>query len=455
MTRKKTTIQTQVCVVGAGAGGTGCVYRLIKNGVKTVVIDKYSHFGGTSVFCGVDGWEPGVTLDGIHELLRRELEKTEKACHVVATVPNSNFFDPSAGNNWDTHSLAERPWGYSIPIGHSYEDTLKCCPLFKGTDRAMVRFQFEPEEMKEAILRVLQPYREHLTTLFCTQYRSCVTEEGRIKSITVSGEEGDTEILADYFVDASGDIVLARDAGCGYDFGCEGQEEYNEPSAAERNGEVNGVSYVFRVARTEDPRHIDEIPQDVKSVDISDWTQERMKRTKCCFVLYPNGDININMLPTIDGKDYFQYGGKADEIGRARVYAYWHYLQKEKHVTGYTLQRIFDAGVRESYRLKGKYVLKEQDLRLGWLRQPKPGRTVAIADHALDAHGKNRLARILDVPYEIPVECAMTKEFDNLFVACRGASFTHIASTSVRLIRTMLSMGEGVGEYISERIKTH
>ena len=68
------TVKTQVCVLGAGAGGTGAVYRLIKNGIKTVVIDKYPDFGGTQVFCGVDGWEPGVTLDGIHLLLKDELE---------------------------------------------------------------------------------------------------------------------------------------------------------------------------------------------------------------------------------------------------------------------------------------------------------------------------------------------------------------------------------------------
>ena len=29
------TIKTDVCVVGAGAGGFGCVYRLLKNGINT------------------------------------------------------------------------------------------------------------------------------------------------------------------------------------------------------------------------------------------------------------------------------------------------------------------------------------------------------------------------------------------------------------------------------------
>lgn len=86
-------------------------------------------------------------------------------------------------------------------------------------------------------------------------------------------------------------------------------------------------------------------------------------------------------------------------------------------------------------------------------KQPKKGRTVAIADHALDVHGCGGMCKELEMPYEIPLECAMTNEYANLFVACRGASFSHIASSSARLTRTMLSFGEGIGEYISEIIR--
>lgn len=89
-----TTLKTQVCILGAGAGGTGCAYRLLKNGIKTVVADKNPDFGGTMVFGGVDG---------IHLLLKDEPMKTENACHVVETVPNLNFFDPTAGLDWSKH----------------------------------------------------------------------------------------------------------------------------------------------------------------------------------------------------------------------------------------------------------------------------------------------------------------------------------------------------------------
>lgn len=446
-------ITTRVCVLGAGAGGTGCVYRLIKNGIRTTVIDKNPDFGGTAVFCGVDGWEPGVSLDGLHLLLKNELEKTENACHVVENVPNMNIFDPSTGFDWTKHSFEERPWGLSMHSECGYDDTLKRCISLRGESGPMRRFQFEPECFKNAVNDIFLRYGRYLTALFKHNYKSCLVDGGKIKSIIVSNGENDVEIVADYFVDASGDIALARDAGCEYAFGSEGREEFGELSATEKSMQINAVTYVFRISKVCDDTNVNEIPEIYENVDIESWKKSRMRNIVSCFVEYPNGDINVNMLPTMQGKEYFELGDNADTVGKARVYAYWNYLQREKGMSGYTLTHIYDAGVRESYRLRGKYILTENDLRTGMLRQPKVGRTVAIADHMMDIHGENGMAKELDIPYEIPVECTMTKEYDNLFVACRGASFSHIASSSARLTRTVMSMGEGVGEYISELIK--
>ncbi len=442
-------VKTQVCILGGGAGGTGCVYRLIKNGIKTVVVDKNPDFGGTAVFSGVDGWEPGVSLDGIHQLLKNELEQMDNACHVVEAVPNINLFDPSVGLDWSKHSFKERPFGFSMATGCCYEDTFKRCTYIRGANGSYKRFQFEPDCMRQAIHNIFTPYAMHLTTFFNHTYKACTTENGKLKSILVTDESNNqTEIFADYFVDASGDIVLARDAGCDYTIGSEGKEEYNEPSATVKTDSINGVTYVFRITKAFDSGHVDDIPSEVFIVDTGSWSPDTVISA---MVEYPNGDININMLPTMQGKEFLDCGNHADEVGRARVYRYWHYLQTERNFSGYTLKHIFNSGIRESYRLKGKYVLKEQDLRAGILKQPKVGRTVAIADHMMDIHGENGLAKELEIPYEIPLECAMTKEFDNLFVCCRGSSFSHIAASSARLTRTMLSMGEGVGEYITEQ----
>ena len=439
-------VETDVCVVGAGSGGTGCVYRLIKNGIKTVVVDKNPDFGGTMVFSGVDGWEPGVSLDGVHQLLVRELEHMENACHVVEGVPNCNLFHPENGDNWENSSFEKYPWGLSVPTKRPYEDTLGRCTSIRGNG-SMKRFQFEPDAMRAAINNILLPYKENLQTFFGYSYTSCEKTDGKITGVVVSDGCDMVKILAKYFVDASGDIILARDAGCKYTSGCEGADEYGEPGAGEKSDVLNGATYVFRITPKADAG-IDEIPEEYKGVDISKWKKEKLEKVVSCFVFYPNGDINVNMLPTMEGREYLELGKLADNVGCARVWAYWTWLQKNRGMSGFGLKKIYTAGVRESYRLCGKYVLTEKDVRSG--RGKFGNRCIAVADHSLDVHGAGWMAKELEFPYDIPVECTMTNEFDNLFVACRGASFTHIAASTARLSRTMLSLGEGVGEYIAK-----
>ena len=105
-------------------------------------------------------------------------------------------------------------------------------------------------------------------------------------------------------------------------------------------------------------------------------------------------------------------------------------------------------GIRESYRLLGQYVLKEQDLRNGFSFELGPLHTIAYADHPADIHGRSNKTggMTMFAPYGIPYECMLPREVDNLLVACRGASFSHIASSSVRLSRTMMALGEAAGE---------
>lgn len=442
------TVKTEVCVIGAGAGGTGCVYQLLENGINVAVADKNCDFGGTMVFSGVDGWEPGVSLDGIHQLLKEELESMQNACHVVEQVPNLNMFQPENGYNWDNHDFSLRPWGLGMPTGKTYEDTMKRCILLRGENGSMNRFQFEPDAMRKAINNLMSPYKDKLTTFFGFNFTHCEVEEGKVTSVTVSDGNESVKIYADYFVDASGDIVLAREAGCDHSFGTDAKELYNEPCATTKSDDVNAVTYVFRISKTDDKNHIDTIPEDYRYVNIDEWKSKKLDESVSVFCFYPNGDININMLPTMEGKEYFELGEDADKVGRARVYAYWEFLQKNKNMQGYTIKHIFDAGVRESYRLNGRKVLTENHIRSGEKKD-----AIAIADHALDVHGKDGMCRELDVPYGIPIDCTMTKEYDNLFVACRGASFSHIASSSIRLTRTMLQLGEGVGKYLVKKIR--
>jgi hypothetical protein len=56
----------------------------------------------------------------------------------------------------------------------------------------------------------------------------------------------------------------------------------------------------------------------------------------------------------------------------------------------------------------------------------------------------NTVRQMLEA-YGVPYRCLIPKGFDNLLVAGRGAGFSHIAASSCRLSRTMMSIGHAAG----------
>ena len=119
---------------------------------------------------------------------------------------------------------------------------------------------------------------------------------------------------------------------------------------------------------------------------------------------------------------------------------------------GYKLKYIFPMiGIREDRRIIGKYVLTLRDILN---TEEKVARNyVAYADHIIDMHGCEGERPPIVRPYGIPYECLQTNEVENLLVASKGASFSHIASSSCRLSRTIMDMGESAGNACKIAIK--
>ena len=234
---------------------------------------------------------------------------------------------------------------------------------------------------------------------------------------------------------------------------------YDEPNAPDDSQPIiNGLTQVFRVTPC-DQEFVDEVPETYSDVDLTQWLSvlNETNRPVSCFNYYPNGDININMLPTLPGEIWLDLPEQAvKHIAEARVYTYWNWVQTKKQFRGYRIKEIFPMlGIRESYRLVGRYVLKEQDLRNGCSCELGPTHTIAYSDHPADIHGRTNKTggATMFAPYGIPYECMLPVEIDNLLVACRGASFSHIASSSVRLSRTMIALGEAAGEAAAQCVQ--
>lgn len=106
-----------------------------------------------------------------------------------------------------------------------------------------------------------------------------------------------------------------------------------------------------------------------------------------------------------------------------------------------------DLGIRTSRRIKGKYIYTIDDITSGKTFD----HPVVVANYPIDVHSKNKNSSTLQKvmqDYQIPVEALMSADIDNLFVAGRCISTDFMAQGAVRIQTSCFSMGESLSRYI-------
>lgn len=431
-----TSVSSDIVIIGGGSSGYGALHRALLQAAgefSVLLLERLPDFGGTSTFGGINCWEPGIGGMGVHFQLAEHLLADGAGC-VAAT---------------HGQLTTRKCWADSLPVQEEYTATLRCFGL---PPTAWRRFQFEPEAMRQTMHRLLPPGRKQLW--FSTACTGVQCENGRITAVNACRLETGEQVVIHprLIIDCSDSLVAAKAAGCTTAIGEDAFSAYQEPSAPDHPSPfINGVTQAFRVTPSAHGS-TDEIPEEYAS--FSDEWIERLRRgiaPTCCANHYPNGDINLNMLPTMDGAEYLALGEqRAGFVCRARAWHYWHDLQTRRGFIGYRMKELFPLlGVREGARLVGREVLTETDLRAGLMYQRSQDTCIAYGDHELDTHGASQLRGQslppMTRPYGIPYGCLLPKEIDNLPVACRGSSFSHIAASGVRLSRCMLALGEAAG----------
>jgi hypothetical protein len=191
------------------------------------------------------------------------------------------------------------------------------------------------------------------------------------------------------------------------------------------------------------------------SVPAACWWDASFPPVQCNH--FPNGDLLLNMLPTMSGEEYLGLGPAAayGECAR-RVKAHWHFLQTHfPEFRAYRVCRLASAlGVRESRRVVCELMLTEHDLLAGLARQAHAD-IVTIADHPRDRHGAGGGCGEVAAPYGIPWRCLVPRGRRNLLVASRCAGFSSIAASSCRLSRTMMQLGQAAGTAAAIAVARH
>jgi hypothetical protein len=158
--------------------------------------------------------------------------------------------------------------------------------------------------------------------------------------------------------------------------------------------------------------------------------------------------IQCNHIVKLDGTDTEDLS-KAEMLGRQQVHAIYRIFRRlsphfrEAHL----LKTSVHVGVRETRRVMGEYVLTAEDATHA--REFVDG--IARSKNSASLHNPKGPYRPSPVRvsagsyYEIPYRCLLPRGVDNLVLGSRCLSATHEAHAALRMIPTMVSVGEAAG----------
>ncbi len=275
-----------------------------------------------------------------------------------------------------------------------------------------------------------------------------VMEDGKIRSVTaIEATRQDRIVLSGHtFADCTGDAHLAVLAGAETRMGREARSEYGESLAPEKADDYTmGVSIEWYCEDWNTPctfpdsldwgLHLDE--ETVEPVHRANWYWE----------------VGMNDDQVADAE-------KIRDYGMYVAYSTFSYCKnrlakKEDWECTHLVWVSHVSGKRESRRIIGDLVLREQDLT-----RPIPYEdgtcttTWRIDQHYPDPRNAGKypgaewmsIGKLVPIdPYALPYRCFYSKDIANMFMAGRDISVTHIALGSVRVMRTCAMMGEVVG----------
>jgi len=275
-----------------------------------------------------------------------------------------------------------------------------------------------------------------------------------------NGSERVYKLYASYFIDCTGDGTVGAAAGAEYRMGRESRDEFGESLAPEQADNVTQGSSLLFIARDvgkpipfTPPSWIEEYP-----------TEESLYKRGHGSTVSPYGIrkyigywwVEIGFpFNTIDQNEEIR-----DELLRHLLGVWDHIKNHGDHkAENMAIEWIgMVPGKRESRRLMGDYILKERDVREnvpfydrvaygGWLIDiHTPGGILAKDKPPYPLSGNPDVFDIYKIqPYSIPLRCLYSRNIENLFMAGRDISVTHVALGTTRVMLTCAVLGQAAG----------
>ena len=395
-------LYSDVTVAGAGLAGICAAVAAAREGLSVILINDRSVLGGNA------SSEIGIAING--------------ASH-----------------------LGLNPAIYAREGGLAEEIRLRMLEYNRGGG-------YERAALTDAVLFDLIYEEKGITLLLNTGVYECEKEGNRISLCRARHSVSNVvyEMESRFYIDATGNGILACEAGASFRMGREGRAEHGERKAPPLSDAYTmGNTFYFE---TRDCGHEVKYtpPAFARKVGEMDFIREIDK---------PG---NHRALSVKGAHWSFEYGGQKDVIYdsedidlelRRLVFGIWDYVKnsgKYPEARNFALKRVHaKAGARESRRILGDYVLTENDIEE---KRDFPD-AVCIGGWPMDVHAPLGIydpgpaTEFIPVTgiYNIPFRCLYSRDVENLMMAGRNISVTHVALGSARVMATCACMGQAVG----------
>ena len=264
----------------------------------------------------------------------------------------------------------------------------------------------------------------------------------RIQALMIETKSGRRAVLGKMFIDCSGDGDLAAWAGVPFEVG-------------DNAGNMLYPSSMFRINGV-DPKRVDHEWSAMGKLMEAEATRRGRPFPRKSPIIRPQKNpiewrANVTQLAREDGKAISgidaQDLSNGEIIGRRQIADIFNFL---KTVPGFEQSYLVDIapqlGIRETRRVIGAYVLTEQDV-LGCADFDD---TIGVNGWPLEVHASG------DIHFEfapkgsrgfnqLPYRMLLAEGIDNLFIAGRCASMTHLAQSAARVTGACFVMGQTAG----------
>ena len=402
------TLTCDVLVIGSGVAGYCAAIQASREGCDTILIEKDEVLGGNS------SPNLGVGITG---------------------ADRHNAFGSETGIIHEIHETQAWVNGFT--------------PVTKGAMPYNISRRGEAvvqSALEEAGVRVFKRHYARAPRMDGSRIVGVIVEDTaafRTIEIRVSG----------VVIEASGDGQIGVLAGADYDTGSEAASEYGERSApTERRSWVQGTSLVALAIKRPEP--IEFIPPP----GTPEYTPRLWHGRIATHIRHGHGDFRpgrdlvfLYMTEAGGDMDTVDDDGRIYEMLLKQLWAEWNHVKNGPHAEEAKYWDLLwvspKAGKRESRRLLGDVILTQTDLEAG-RRFPDD---IAFGGHDLDDHqslgavGSNIFGHSIPPMYGIPYRSCYSRNIENLLLAGRLISATHLAHSSVRVMRTGGAIGQAVG----------